>query len=176
MRFIVLTAILAATLPAQAAPYTAALVSNDGAELNIRAGALNIPVPRTEPTHEGFSKAMVSSDGHLVGWLELHSNCCTSYPIPLSLVIFAQGKIARRFQGGLPIWDWSFEQRNSAVAYRQRPTHGNAIVEYSLRRVRDGKLLDHFECDSEEMPAPGVSVAAQVPAWVWSVAEECPTR
>lgn len=174
--FITLTAALTFTLSAQAAPYTSAVVSNEGSVLNIHADSTNISIPRTEPTHEGFSNPKVSSDGHLVGWLELHSNCCTSYPIPLSLIIFAQGKIIQRFQEGLPIWGWSFEQHNSAVAYRQRPTHGNAMVEYKLRRVRDGKLLGHFECYSDEIPFSSVSVAEHVPAWVWSIAEECPTK
>jgi hypothetical protein len=174
--FVTLTAALIFMLSAQAAPYTTAVVSNEGSVLNIHANSISISIPRTEPTHKGFSNPRVSSDGHIVGWLELHSNCCTSYPIPLFLVIFAQDKIIQRFQEGLPIWGWSFEQNNSAVAYRQRPTHGNAMVEYKLRRVRDGKLLEHFECYSDEMLSPSVSVTAQVPAWVWSIAEECPTK
>jgi hypothetical protein len=174
--FITLTVALVFTLSVQAAPYTSAVVSNEGSVLNIHTDSINISIPRAEPTHKGFSNPSVSSDGHIVGWLELHSNCCTSYPIPLSLVIFAQDKIIQRFQEGLPIWGWSFEQGNSAVAYRQRPTHGNAMVEYKLRRVRDGKLLGHFECYSDEMLSPSASVAAQVPAWVWPIAYECPSK
>lgn len=51
---------------------------------------------------------MISSARNAVAAQALFPNCCTSYDIPLQLLVFAAGK-AHRFTGvGLPIFQWGF--------------------------------------------------------------------
>jgi hypothetical protein len=40
-------------------------------------------------------RPIVAEDKQTVGWLIDYENCCTSYPIPLTLVIFRSGEIIR---------------------------------------------------------------------------------
>src|SRR5215213_10803531 len=50
-----------------------------------------------------FGKAVISSDHRAVGAQAMFANCCTSYDIPLQLVIYSRGE-THRFEGGLPIF------------------------------------------------------------------------
>src|SRR5262245_58428176 len=72
----------------------------------------------------GFDKVAISPDGRVVGWLALYPNCCTSYPIPLALVLYSNGR-TRTFKGNeLPVWRWRFEAEGRQVAFEQETVHG----------------------------------------------------
>ncbi len=107
-----------------------------------------------------FGDARISGDGRLLAWLSLFPNCCTSYPIPLQLVVMStDGTVIARLVGnGLPIWTWGFRARATRVALKQSPTHGPTPDHYELRDIRSGKLVDTFD-------APQQGVSDGMPAW-----------
>lgn len=172
---IFLVSLLAATA-AHAGHFTDAAVPDNEQSLTISTAGHSFPAPRTEPEQTGFRSARVASNGRFVGWLALRPNCCTSYPLPTALVILDERHQLHRFEGGPLIWDWSLQRHNTAVAYRMRVAHGAAPVIYELRRIRDAKLLGRYECSANELDTFLARRSKTIPAWVWPIAEECPTR
>jgi hypothetical protein len=121
------------------------------------------PLDREDPENVqvGFAKPALSADGTTVGWLALYPNCCTSYPIPLELVLFKNGQVFRRFRGdGLPIWAWRFEASDQQVAIEQEPTHGGNGVHFEIRDIESGRLIDQHDGKA----------ALQAPQWIQDVA------
>lgn len=104
-----------------------------------------------------FAEPRIAPDHATVGWLALYPSCCQSYPIPLRLTLFRDGKVQRSLTGaGMPIWHWRFADGGRAVAFVQRPTHGAAPDHYELRDVASGRLraeFDHDEGDTAPLPA-----------------------
>ena len=94
--------------------------------------------PAKDPTQVGFDKPAVSPDKHAVAWLALYPNCCTSYPIPLNLVMYSGGKVSRFAGHGLPIWKWCFLEGGKKIAFEQETVHGNMGVHYELHDVENG--------------------------------------
>ena len=89
----------------------------------------------------GFDKIEISPDGASVGWVALYPNCCTSYPIPLKLVIYSSGKL-RTFTGlGLPVWQWHFAAGGKQVAFYQETVHGGLGIHYELCDVASGRRI-----------------------------------
>jgi hypothetical protein len=120
-------------------------------------------LPAKDSDQVAFSNAEISPDHRSVGWLRLYPNCCTSYPIPLALVVRTEGR-DRVFEGrGLPIWDWTF-LGSQRVAYRQAPVHGLAPTHYELHGLRTGGLISSFDAE----PDTGTSNASttSLPDWV----------
>jgi hypothetical protein len=115
-------------------------------------------VPDKEEDQVGFDKAAISADRRAVGWLALFPNCCTSYPIPLKLVIHVNGR-QQTFSGiGLPVWRWAFSEDGNQVAFQQETVHGGLGVHYELRDISTGHLVSEYNPDREEPGEP--------PAWV----------
>jgi len=115
-------------------------------------------VPRKDKDQVGFDKAAISVDRRAVGWLALYPNCCTSYPIPLKLVIYVNGR-QRMFTGvGLPVWRWAFSEDGKRVAFEQETVHGGLGVHYELRDISTGRLVSEHDRDPEKPGEP--------PAWV----------
>jgi hypothetical protein len=156
---------------AQAGPFVGTTLSADGASLVVRTADESFPAPKTEAEQQGFDQPQVSRDGKFVGWVAIETSCCTSYPLPITLVLLREDRSVVRFEEGLPIWAWKFEQ-GGAVAFRQRTTHGTSTITYTLIRIRDRKLIGQYECFSEDAS----SETPRVPNWVWSIARECPVR
>jgi len=105
----------------------------------------------------GFSNAVISDDKTTVGWLAEYPNCCTSYPIPLELVIYRNGGVLRVFSGNeLPIWRWVFEKHGTQVAFEQETVHGGLGIHFELREIKSGLLVDKHDND----PTP------DAPAWI----------
>ncbi len=143
--------------PAVAETYTQAKVDPSG-DLRILTKDGREIIPKKEPDQVAFDKVEVSPDGHAVGWLALFPNCCTSYPIPLKLVIYANGKL-RTFTGsGLPVWRWCFEAGGKQLAFEQETVHGGMGIHYELHDVRTGRLLSKYDPNSEASGKP--------PKWV----------
>jgi hypothetical protein len=176
MKLLTLITTLLIATSAHAGHFMGIAASDNDQSLTISTGDNSFSAPRTEPEQEGFRWPRVSSDGRFAGWIALQPNCCTSYPLPITLVILDKDNALHRFGDGLPIWDWSFQRNNTAVAYRMRVAHGAAPVMYELRRIRDGKLLGQFECSADNLDTFVAARSKAVPAWVWSIAEECPTK
>jgi len=130
--------------PAAAETYVRAIVDASG-QLRILTNGRRQIVPKKEPEQVAFDLAQISPDGQTVGWLEMYPNCCTSYPIPLALVIYANGKL-RKFTGsGLPVWRWRFEAQGKQVAFEQETVHGGMGVHYELHDVKTGRLLAKYD-------------------------------
>ena len=137
--FLFCAAILAVASPGLAAErYVKASVDAAGA-LRILTSDGRTIVPPKEPEQVGFDNVAISPDGSAVGWVALFPNCCTSYPIPLKLLIYSNGK-ARAFTGtGLPVWQWRFTGGGKQVAFEQETVHGGLGVHYELRDIASGR-------------------------------------
>ena len=123
------------------------IVASDGRE---------IVVPK-DSDQVAFDQVAISADRRAIGWLTLHPDCCTSYPVPLALVVLRDGK-RRTFTGdGLPVWRWAFSADGQRVAYRTAPVHGDAGVRLELRDIGTGGLVGSFE--------PGLDSARVAPVW-----------
>jgi hypothetical protein len=148
-------------LPAFAAThYRAADVLPDGRlRLTTTTGAITWAPRDTRGENApqaGFEEARVAPDHATVGWLALYPGCCQSYPIPLELKVFRDGRVIRSLTGAdMPIWHWRFVDHGRFVAFVQRPTHGAAPDHYELRDIASGRLLaefDHDEGDNAPLP------------------------
>ena len=167
MRRLFAFALLLAVLPAWPAEhYRAAEVQADGRlRLTTTRGATRwapsdggaLPEPQS-----AFEQARISADGATVGWLALYPGCCQSYPLPLALVLYRDGRELRAMTGaGMPIWHWRFVHGGRDVAFVQRPSHGAAPDHYELRDVATGRLRAQFD-------QPG-DAHAPLPRWARGV-------
>ena len=88
-----------------------------------------------------FEKPVLSDDRRAVGSQAMFGNCCTSYDIPLQLVIYSTGK-THRFEGGLAIFDWHFADGGRRVVFSQQTVHSACSVHWELRDIASERLLD----------------------------------
>jgi hypothetical protein len=138
---------LAAVAAAAADLYVETVIDPSG-QLHITTKRKREIVPRKETEQVSFDNAQISPDGRAVGWLALYPNCCTSYPIPLKLVILVNGR-QRTFTGsGLPIGRWCFWAEGKQVAFEQETVHGGMGVHYELRDIETGELADKYDPDA----------------------------
>jgi hypothetical protein len=114
--------------------------------------------PRKDSDQVAFDQVAISADHRSVGWVALYSNCCTSYPIPLKLIVLTDGTTLTLAGNGLPLWRWSFSADGKRIAFRQAPIHGEEHSHFELRDLRTGRLVDSFDADSANL--------RDAPAWV----------
>jgi len=158
---LVVACVLAAAPTLAGARYRAADLQPDGRlRLTTDGGAVAWAprdTTREDAPQASFAQPRIAPDHATVGWLALYPSCCQSYPIPLQLTLFRDGKVLRSLTGaGMPIWHWRFVEHGRAVAFVQRPTHGAAPDHYELRDVASGRLraeFDHDEGDTAPLPA-----------------------
>jgi hypothetical protein len=156
-------------LLALAGPYATVQLDDDGKHLVITTTDGRTVVPRKLSGQVGFENAMVSKDGRRVGWLALYPNCCTSYPIPLQLVVLDADKRLHAFKGRMAIFGWCFLGNGDEIAYRQTVLHGSNFLHFERRRIADKKLLAEYDYpDDDEANRRARELA---PAWVKSVPE-----
>jgi hypothetical protein len=99
-----------------------AYADNDGkAHVAFANGVDKIIKP--QPEQVGCADVSVADDGRTVGWSVLVHNCCTSYPISTSIVVYKDGHqhviTARQM-----IWKWRFIEGGSQIAVLSGPVHG----------------------------------------------------
>jgi hypothetical protein len=89
---------------------------------------------------------VIAKDGLTVGWTVNFPNCCTSYPIPLMLVIYRDGGILRRIipRRTLFVFRWFFLNNGSEVAYLSDTLHGNLAPTCELLDVNSGRTLEQW--------------------------------
>ena len=115
--------------------------------------------PEPEQDQVGYSQVLIAPDRRAIGWLALFPNCCTSYPIPLKLVLYAGEGRSQVFTGnGLPVWRWAFSEDARRVAFRQQTVHGGSGLHYELREVSSGRLIAEYDPDTTSSTLP--------PAWI----------
>jgi len=96
----------------------------------------------------------VAEGRQAAGWLVDYENCCTSYPIPLTLVVYRSGRIIQRIQPGLMIFDWRFVEGAKQIALSSGTVHGMTFRSLSLYDVRTGRQLRRWEGSWKETPPP----------------------
>ena len=135
---------------------TVHIVLGDGSDIQPPLSASNEKVEGDGPV--GGSSPRISKDRQDAGWLVEYGNCCTSYPLPLGLVIYRPGKPLRNIEVDCPsaIWDWRFEAGGTQVATYSNFPHGDYKGCYELREVETDRKLGTWEGDS----------ASEKPAWV----------
>ena len=143
--------------------YASAAIDDQG-QLHIRIMGGREILPERQGDQVGFSEPQISEDGRVVGWRADFPNCCTSYPIPLKLVIYTNGR-TRTFTGsGLPIWRWAFQAGGMRVAFEQETVHGGLGIHYELRDVATGRLIAKY--DPKVVPDNQPLPVQNVPQWV----------
>lgn len=101
------------------------------------------PNPWGLDPQESVDSLRVAEDGRTVGWTVNFPNCCTSYPIPLLVVVYRGGRIVQRFtpvNGRPTMFAWAFVGGGRQVAYYSDTLHGEADARCELRDVTTGRL------------------------------------
>lgn len=97
----------------------------------------------------GFSGIQLAEDGQTLGWTVDFEDCCTSYPIPLSVVVFRHHQVLHTFDHGQMVWNWMFVQGGVRIAVVFGPTHGPEVGDYRLYDVQTGKLISEVWGDPD---------------------------
>jgi len=120
---------------------------------------------RKKGEQTAFADPAISRDGTVVAAQALFPTCCTSYDIPLELVVYTRGT-ERRFKGtGLPIFQWGFADDGRRIAYGQETVHFGCVTHYELRDILSGRLVESVDvpqpCGQDMNPPP-----VEIPDWV----------
>jgi hypothetical protein len=97
--------------------------------------------PSRDSGQVGFDDTAIAPDGHTAGWLALYPNCCTSYAIPLELVLLGTDGHRVVIRSDLPIWQWEFDASGRRIVLREAPVHGDGPMHYEQRDSRTARLL-----------------------------------
>lgn len=108
----------------------------------------------------GFAHLQLAPDRQTLGWEVDVENCCTSYPVPLRVVVFRHGKVLRSFAPGQMVWEWMFLLDGKRLAIVTGPTHGPEVGHYCLYNVQTGKLIAEVFGDESTQ-----SLKSDAPAW-----------
>ena len=111
-----------------------------------------------------FGMPVISDDRRAVGATAMFGNCCTSYDIPLQLVIYSRGK-THRFDGGLAIFDWHFADGGRRVVFSQQTVHFSCTVHWELRDVATERLLAATDIPESCGQSPNPATV-KVPRWL----------
>ena len=153
MLFPAWAAVMPAAARTQAAQAYASATVDSNHAVRIRTSDHRTVVLAPDSDQVGVDQVAISPDRRAVGWLALYPNCCTSYPIPLVLEVYARGAV-HAFRGiDLPVWRWAFEAGGTQVSLYQETVHGGFGAHYELRDVQSGGLLARYE-PSDSTPAP----------------------
>jgi len=111
-----------------------------------------------------FKQPVLSDDRRSVGVKAMFANCCTSYDIPLQLVIYSSGK-THRFEGDWPIVDWHLADGGRRVAFSQQTLHFSCLLHWELRDVASERLVETADIRENcgQIPDPP---NVKVPKWV----------
>ena len=147
--------------------YSSAAVDADGNLAIVKSSGQTVIV-RKEGEQTSFSPPLISSANIAVGAQAMFANCCTSYDIPLQLVVYAEGRV-HRFKGvGLPIFEWGFVDAGTRIAYGQETVHFSCATHYELREIASERLIESVDvpqpCGQIPDPTP-----IKIPEWVASL-------
>ena len=154
--------------------YAGIETSDAGDRFIVRTDGSKIPLPQFRYQVE-IENMRVSSDGKRVGWLVDMPFCCTSYPVPMFLVIFKGGAIERVIEQGQCIFDWAFVRDGTAVSYYQSTLHGTDYKGFTLRDIRTDEVLATYAYpDSSDPPygdgeAKRAAAIQAAPDWVKAI-------
>jgi len=98
----------------------------------------------------GFSEVQLAEDRQTLGWAINVENCCTSYSIPLSVVVLRDKQVFHTFSTGLMVWNWEFVQGGQQVKIISGTVHGSDVGDEQVYDVKSGKLLSDSSDDADE--------------------------
>ena len=137
------------------------IIYSDGTEV-----VQTLPPLRTSTDKEtvfnavGFSGAELAQDQQTLGWTVNVENCCTSYSIPLNVVLFHDRRVLHTIDQGQMVWSWMFVQAGKQVAVVFGPTHGPEVGDYRLYDVQTGELVSEVSGDEDTQ-----ALTADTPDW-----------
>jgi non-ribosomal peptide synthetase component F len=147
MRSIAIAALAALAGPV-GAQQTYARVNLDSArQLRIVTSRGRRITPRKRGNQVAFAQPHISADHKSVGWLAVHPNDGTTYPIPLELVVLSNGREHVFGDDGLATWAWAFTPDGKRVVFEQGPVHGQHRA-FEQRDMRTGRRIAAFDTDS----------------------------
>jgi hypothetical protein len=97
----------------------------------------------------GFSQVQLADDQKTLGWTVQVENCCTSYSIPLTVVVFRSGRVLHSFEERV-VWNWMFLRDSKQLAIVWGATHGPEVGVYKLYDIATGKLVSEVSGDENE--------------------------
>jgi hypothetical protein len=104
----------------------------------------NVKAPK-ENGQVGCDLVRVADDQQTAGWLVEVPNCCTSYPIAMTLVIWRSGRIVHRFGNGMLIANWHFVASGKQAAFYTNTVHGDFAPHYELRDLPSGHQVAKWD-------------------------------
>jgi hypothetical protein len=139
------------TVPRRTPLVEKAYVGVDGSVHIVETGRGVRAVPK-EKDQVGSGELRIADDQKTVGWLAEYENCCTSYAIPLKLVIYRDGKVRQRLCDGLMTYDWKFWEGGTQAAFCSGTVHGDSGGHCELHDASSGRTVDtldgHLDNDS----------------------------
>lgn len=151
------------------------LLDGSGGVLTITTDHGAIKAPFTYLDQVGFSHVKISANKKLIGWTVEAKTFSNSYSLPLSLIIFENGKVIRKINVDSTIPDWNFEKQDTAVVIKDETAHFVTGISYELYSISSGKLLQRFGCHVDFWGEHHI-ISKDVPSWVWPLRGEgdCP--
>ncbi len=110
----------------------------------VRRDGKDVVVPKQKDEVDS-SAPVIADDNQSVGWLVYYKNCCTSYPIPLMLLIYRPANPILRLGGGMMICAWHFVAGGKQVTFYTDTVHGGFAPHYELHDVRTGRLVEKLD-------------------------------
>jgi hypothetical protein len=150
--------------------YQAVAIDPRGNLLITTSDRRTVVVPK-EADQTSFGAPLLSSARAAVGATAKFPNCCTSYDIPMKLVVYANGRTHRFVGIGLPIFQWHFADGGTRVAFGQEPVHFGCSIHYELRDIESERLIESVDVPEPCGLDPNPTVE-KVPNWVSELTSE----
>ena len=125
-------------------PITKISIDTDGQVHIVHSDGQDV-LPTKEKDQVSVASAVVAENRLAAGWLVEYENCCTSYPIPMTLVLYRPGKPLLRIGNGMMISDWHFDAGGKQVAFSTTTVHGDLAPHYELRDTQTGRLIAKWD-------------------------------
>jgi hypothetical protein len=158
-------------LPALAGDFKNVKVSTDQIHLLITKSDGSQIEAKTLPDQVGFDKAVISPDGHYVGWLALFPNL--SYPVPVDLVVVDSAGHLQKFESDALIFEWCFLPDSKSVAFMSSALHFTDGEEYEWWSLPDRVQLGTYAYPDDYRIKPELrgnderaKAVKNAPAWV----------
>jgi len=124
------------------APLSRVYVGTDGLARIVDAAGKETAFPK-EQGQVAVESPRLSQDSQSAGWLIEDDNCCTSYPIPTSLLVYDNGK-KHRLGTGQMIYDWCFIDSGKQIALSSGPVHNPEGQDLYRYDTKSGKQLQEW--------------------------------
>jgi hypothetical protein len=138
------------------------ILLSDGAEFVAPRETRPVSPAGADDMQVSVEAPVIATDRRTVGWLVNVPNCCTSYPIPVTIVLYRGGHIIRRLSNGRAIFRFQFVKGGEQVAYFSDTVHSNLGPACVLVSVRSGKTLRHWTRGDGPLPDWAEAFAADV--------------